>query len=283
MKKKFLFLCPAKVNLFLHILKKRKDGYHEILSDLARVSLYDELEIRPLKQDYPEIRLIKNYTTTKNTDLIEKTILLLEKKVKKHLPVTIKIKKNIPIGAGLGSGSSNAACVLKNLNNIFQLQLSFSELCEIGAKLGSDIPFFLYQKNLRVTHLGQKIIQPISINNFPLLLLKPSFSCITTNIYQNYQNQHIEKQIKFSPKYNLEQIKKISTQQNSLYQSACQSQPLLKHYYQKMYNTNPLAVQMSGSGSSLFAIYKNPQQRKLAKKKLATNTKEYTLFTVDFI
>lgn len=280
--KKLTCFSPAKINLFLYILKKREDGYHEILSDLARVSLYDKIEIESFAGKKSKLKITRNYITT-DIDLIQKAILLLEKETRKFFCLDLKIKKTIPIGAGLGGGSSNVASVLNALNELFVLQLSLADLCKIGAKLGSDIPFFLHQKNLRVGGRGEKIIQPITIKNFYLLLLKPHFDCSTIDIYQNYKKTEQEKQIVFSPTYNFQQIKKISVWQNSLYKVVCQKHPLLKIYYQDLQSTSAIAIQMSGSGSCLFAIYKNEQHRMLAEEKLSKKKEQYTLYPINFI
>ena len=277
MNKRLIYFSPAKINLFLHIKKKRKDGYHEILSDFALVDFYDEIEFF-LQKKTDKKNLYKNYTLP-TEDLIEKTIEVFSKEIQREFPLSIKIKKKIPIGSGLGGGSSNAATVLLALNNIFSLGLRLEKIYSLANQIGADVPFFLYQKSLRMGGRGEKKIAEIKLPKLPILILKPHFSCSSAKIYQLYSaNKTEKKQVEFSQFYDFQAIKNISSLQNDLYQAACQEYPKLEIYKKKLLETNPLAVQMSGSGSSLFAIYQKKEERDLASEKLKACQKEYNLY-----
>ncbi len=266
--KEFLFLSPAKINLFLQVMFQRKDGYHEIITDLLAVNLYDEIKIIPQATTNKKILIRKNYST-QTIDLVQQAISLLEEKINRSFSLLIKITKQIPIGAGLGGGSSNAATILLALNRIFNLGLTTAELCALANKLGADVAFFLYQKPMRMGGIGEVPLAPLSIRALPILILKPNFSIATKNSYQNYKIQN--RKINFAPHYSLAQVKKISVLQNSLYAAACKKYPLLKKYHQKLQDTLPLSVQMSGSGSSLFAIYQCASLRDHAASILQTS------------
>ena len=118
----------------------------------------------------------KNYNLSNKEDLTCKAIQLLEQNTKKSLTYHLKIEKFIPMGAGLGGGSSNAAAILFAFNQIFSLGFSLEKLARLGEKLGADVPFFLHQKQLRMGGIGTRVIQDIEILPYPLLLLLPKFS-----------------------------------------------------------------------------------------------------------
>lgn len=138
-----IYTCPAKINLFLKVTGKRNDGYHELESLLAFLDLADVLEVKKnaefeleIDGEFAEFLDQKNNLFTKIIDFF-----VAEFHIEKNLH--IKITKNIPVGGGLGGGSSNAAYFMKALNEIFSLQLSKEKLQEISLNFGSDIAFFL--------------------------------------------------------------------------------------------------------------------------------------------
>jgi len=130
---------PAKINLFLFILGRREDGYHNIYSLVQVVDLVDTVEIE--RSDRTEIEFIGTKISGEST--IHKALKKLSEYVGEKLSAKIVVRKRIPAGAGLGSGSSNAAIALYGLNKIFNLGLSLEQLREIGASVGSDVPLFL--------------------------------------------------------------------------------------------------------------------------------------------
>ena len=258
--KKQQFYSPAKINLYLKILNKRPDNYHNIISDLVPIDFWDSFTIKPAKQK----QLIKNYKLANDKDLNWKAICLLEEKVKKQFHFSLEIKKIIPSGAGLGGASSNAAAILFVLNRLLQLDLSFKELLKMARQLGADVPFFLYQQQTRIGGIGDKVKAYLDIPCYPLIIFKPPFSILTSEAYANFQFNKLDKAAK---NLNLDYLANFKLQ-NDLYNSAKKSHPQLLDYLDLLYSTNPLAAQMSGSGSSLFAIYKNITFRELAYQKL---------------
>jgi len=172
----------AKLNLSLKITGKRPDGYHDIDSIMQSISLHDEIDLKIIGSEinvHCSIPGIENNTVQKAAFL-----LLAEAKIKTG--VNIQIKKNIPISAGLGGGSADAAATLIGLNKLFDLNLHRDKLLEIGAKIGSDVPFCLVGGTARCTGRGEKMekINPRTGSSFMLAIPKVKVS--TKVVYDKY-------------------------------------------------------------------------------------------------
>ncbi|MFH4354547.1 MAG: 4-(cytidine 5'-diphospho)-2-C-methyl-D-erythritol kinase [Neisseriaceae bacterium] len=176
------FLCPAKLNLRLHITGQRKDGYHLLDSIFILINLFDVLEIKPITEK--TIRLTSNLSSIKTEEnLVFKAASLLQKEANLSEGVHLHLHKNIPLGAGLGGASSNAATTLIALNSLWQLNYSTSDLMSLSLQLGADVPFFIRGENAHVSGIGE-IIQPISLPTSHYLVIYPNFSISTTQIFQ---------------------------------------------------------------------------------------------------
>lgn len=193
---------PAKINLFLHILGKRDDGYHNLQTVFRLINFYDTLTFTTnqcqTNQQFP-VNLINAHHITENpTDnLIVKASLALLNFVKQQgkfhqdfieqLPIIdIHLDKKIPMGAGLGGGSSNCATTLMVLNDIWQLQLTQQELRQIGATLGADVPIFIFGQDAIAEGIGE-ILTPIQLAPQRLLLVTPNVHINTKQLFANDQ------------------------------------------------------------------------------------------------
>jgi 4-diphosphocytidyl-2-C-methyl-D-erythritol kinase len=145
---KIILLSPAKINIGLNVIRKRDDGYHDLETIFYPLLLSDILSFE--KADRTNLASNSNEILGLETNLILSSQQLLENRVNQKLNVNINLEKNIPLGAGLGGGSSNAATTLKALNKIYNLNLSYKELSAIGLNLGSDVPFFLNISHLKI-------------------------------------------------------------------------------------------------------------------------------------
>jgi len=173
---------PAKINWFLEIDGKRSDGYHEIRTLMQKVSLYDSVELSGSE----EICLECSLDIPMEENLVYRTALLVREKYGVTAGVSIRLNKVIPSGAGLGGGSSDAASVLKGLNKLWGLNLSKDELAEVGAEIGSDVPFFIYGPAAFAHGRGEKIIPLVRPKKAHLLLVKPRVSVSTAWVYGEY-------------------------------------------------------------------------------------------------
>jgi len=181
--------APAKVNLVLEVLGYRPDGFHELASiftpldfgDTVTLSLLEEPEVRFRAQGYP--------VPTTEGNLAMQAVRLLEKRFGKRSGVEIVLEKRIPVEAGLGGGSSDAAAVLRGLNLLWGLRLSPEVLANLGAELGSDVPFFLWESFAWVGGRGERVksFVPKGKSPFRLLLVKPQASLATRDVFHRFR------------------------------------------------------------------------------------------------
>jgi len=253
-------LSPAKINLFLEVLGKRKDGFHEIESVMQTVSLFDTLYLQSIKTgikvttDHPEL-------SSGRDNLVYKAAELLKKEYSIKNGVRIALEKRIPIGGGLGGGSSNAAAVLLGLNRLWNLGLSNEEMSLLGARLGSDVPFFIYGKTALVKGRGE-IVLPLRIREtFHYLLLKPPLSIPTSNIYKNLRLSLtkpvfngilpiIDKLLQKQASY--KEIQKLLY--NRLENVAMKLYPVLRNTHRAFRKISTQGILLSGSGSTIFKL-----------------------------
>ena len=177
--------APAKVNLSLKVLGKREDGFHELESLMVPLGLADELSFQ--KADSYELICDSPGVPVDESNLVAKAVRLFEKTCGKSCNWQITLKKNIPHGAGLGGGSSDAATVLLVLNELEKTNFSKKELADMSAEIGSDIPFFIYQQRCMIKGRGE-IVEPVQleeVSKTPILLLKPRFGVSTPDAYKN--------------------------------------------------------------------------------------------------
>ncbi|WP_119329515.1 4-(cytidine 5'-diphospho)-2-C-methyl-D-erythritol kinase [Cysteiniphilum halobium] len=173
----------AKINLFLHITGKRDDGYHNLQTWFQFIDLKDFLHFSATADN--QIKLSSNVNIGKDEDnLIYKAALALKPFAKGHAGIDVHIDKNIPMGAGLGGGSSNAATTLIALNTLWQCHLSNKQLHGIGCSLGADVPIFLLQKAAWAEGIGEMLIPKPYIEQYALII-KPDFHASTTALFNH--------------------------------------------------------------------------------------------------
>ena len=263
--KKIKLKAPAKINLALKIKNKRPDGYHNLISILQTISLFDKIKLKKSKK----LKCCCNnkIIPTNNQNLAVKAAIAFFEHCKIKQNVEIKIFKKIPIQAGLGGGSSNAATVLIGLNKMFKTKLSKQELCKIAAKIGADVPFFIFGKTALVSGVGEIVeqLQPINLKN--ILIIKPKklnietkLSFLKYDLSKTQQNNDINSLI--------EKFKKqepFSSYCNSLFNSfeSTAANNQIDEIKTKLKSAGAICALMTGSGSSVFAVFKT---LKLAKK-----------------
>lgn len=161
---------PAKLNLFLHITGRRENGYHELQSIFQLIDLYDWMEFKQIDTDEINIEGLNNVNLENN--LIFKATQILKPYAKIISGLNIRIEKNIPMGAGLGGGSSNAATTLLIVNKIWKCGLTIEQLAELGLKLGADVPIFVHGKNAWAEGIGEDLTF-IDLDQKQYIVLKP--------------------------------------------------------------------------------------------------------------
>lgn len=161
---------PAKLNLFLHITGRRENGYHELQTIFQLIDLYDWMVFTPTLDEQIEIDGLSEVRPEEN--LIYRAAQILRPHAKKFCGLNIKIEKNIPMGAGLGGGSSNAATTLIVLNQLWECGLNKEQLADYGVKLGADVPIFIYGKNAWAEGIGEHL-SFIDLDQKQFIILKP--------------------------------------------------------------------------------------------------------------
>lgn len=161
---------PAKLNLFLHITGRRENGYHELQTIFQLIDLYDWMIFTPTLDEQIEIDGLSEVRPEEN--LIYRAAQILKPHAKKYCGLHIKIEKNIPMGAGLGGGSSNAATTLIVLNQLWECGLNQEQLANYGVKLGADVPIFIYGKNAWAEGIGEHL-SFIDLDQKQFIILKP--------------------------------------------------------------------------------------------------------------
>jgi 4-diphosphocytidyl-2-C-methyl-D-erythritol kinase len=257
---------PCKVNLLLNILGKRPDGFHELETVLQPVNLCDRLTFERCG-DAVELSCSVAALPVDSRNLVHRAATGFLQTAKISDGVRIHLEKKIPLAAGLGGGSGNAATTLLALNELFDQPLSAAKLSEVAVSLGSDVPFFLQNKPALATGRGEKI-QPL--NSFPalrgraFLLIHPGFGISTPWAYQNLAR--FPEALNGRPGRAQKLIARLQTGDgrtagaefyNSLEAPALGKYPVLALYQEFLRANGALAALMSGSGSTTFAIAEN--------------------------
>ena len=289
----------AKLNLYLQVLNKRKDNFHNLSTLFARIDLADTLTFRKRKDSLIKICCSSRQVPKDKTNLCYRAAALLKQECKLSLGIEIELKKRIPAGAGLGGGSSNAASVLLGLNRFWNLNLPKTRLVKLGVKLGSDVPFFIHQVKFALgSQRGDKIKPLISLNKFKLwfILVYPNFKVSTPLIYQKF-DAYLPAGRVFSrltrPRHNV----KILTSQllkkgkavdayclfNGLEVITSNLYPVVNQVKNALSNLGLDKVMMSGSGPAVFAICDSHIQAQSLRNKLCQQHKSWQVFVVSTV
>jgi 4-diphosphocytidyl-2-C-methyl-D-erythritol kinase len=191
-------LSPAKVNLYLRVLRKRQDGYHDIASLMQRISLCDEMFFKTAQRGI-SVRCPGSSLPENKENIVfraAETFLARADHISEGIDITIN--KMIPIAAGLGGGSSNAATTLMTLNEIFNCHYTTDDLMKIGVTLGADVPFFIFAKTAWAFGIGDRLQIAENIPPLTLLLVNPRFELSTKLIYKNLNLRLTNKKIRYS-------------------------------------------------------------------------------------
>ena len=250
------FPAPAKINLFLHVVGQREDGYHLLQSVFRLLDFYDNIYLKVL--DTPEIKRLNQVPGVPEADdLCVRAAKLLQSYTQCDRGVEILVEKNIPMGGGLGGGSSDAATVLLALNQLWQLNLERKTLIQLGVQLGADVPFFIFGSNAWVEGIGE-LLQPIALKDCSYVVLTPDVHVSTAQIFANKEltkNTKVQIMSGFSgtAQDNIENpvLGNIKTGFiNDLEKIVCALYPEVNHCLNWLRQYGD--ARMSGSGASVF-------------------------------
>ena len=246
--------CPAKINLYLKVLNKRVDGYHNLETSFQLIDLADDISFEVCDKD---ISIASNKDFLCNT---ENTVFKSAQKIKSLFKVNdgvkIHINKRIPIGAGLGGGSSNAASTIVALNSLWKLNLGIAELINIGKEIGADVPFFICGKNSLAKGIGEKLKDTDSIKD-NILLIKPNIHNSTKKMFDEI-DLHRE-----SDNF------KTSSSQNDFWDIFLRKNNTVKKFYNE--NNKEYDLNLTGTGSCIYVTYDEKKELNKILKKIPSN------------
>lgn len=250
----------AKINLGLNIIEKRPDGYHNLETIFYPINLQDALEVTRRENNDKEYTLHISGAPLEGEpedNLVVKAYKLLKKDYPGLLPVDIHMYKHIPAGAGLGGGSSDAACMIKLLNDKFSLGLSTERMEEYAVKLGADCAFFIRNKPVFATGIGN-LFEPVelSLKGYHIILIKPDIFVSTRDAFAEIKPVRPAVSLKEIVKQPIETWK--NSMKNDFEDSVFKKFPEIAAIKDELYDLGAVYAAMSGSGSSVYGIFKAP-------------------------
>ncbi len=285
MNEKFSLPAFAKINLFLRILGKREDGFHEISTAFQTVSLHDTLTFE--ENDELLLTCEDRNIPTDERNLIIRAALILKEKFEVKKGAKIQLEKKIPSPGGLGGGSSNCAIALLGLAKLWNLKITLSELCEIGQNLGSDVPFFFSGGTALGIGRGAEIISYQDFNQQFLLIVTPRVDVSTAMAFAQINAPRLTiHDSKSILQFCRDEAKKLFSRQlnpkNDFETVIFNLQPEIKRVKEKLLEGGARSALMTGSGASVFGIFENEETRQATLKALEIelNWRKFAVATV---
>jgi len=277
---KLILYSPAKINIGLNIIRKRNDGFHNLETIFYPLLLSDVLTFNKanktiLTSNSEEINHL-------HSDLVTDAITLLQEHTKKEFKVEINLKKNIPVGGGLGGGSSNAAVTLKAINQLYDLNLEYKTISDLALKLGSDVPYFLDPEPYFASSRGEVLSKINLLLSYPILIVNPGIHISTKWAFENLIIKKQDKRLSdivFKKNVSLDDIKSLAT--NDFEEIVFLEYPEIKSIKDKLNNLDADFSLMTGSGSTVFGIFTNLQKARRAKAEFEEDYFTYLNFPVD--
>jgi len=266
--KKLLLKAPAKVNYRLDVLGKRADGYHDLRMVMQRVDLCDEIEIALTETPGIRVKCGSKGVPDGPGNIAWRAADALVKLSGKQVGIDIGIEKKIPVAAGLGGGSSDAATVLMGVNELLELGLSDERLMEIGVKLGADVPFFIFKKSALAEGIGDKLTALDQVPSLWVVLVNPGIHVSTAWVYQNLRLTSKESVTIIRRSYGsaAEVCELLS---NDLEPVTCGKYPQLEELKDLLLAAGASGSLMSGSGSTVFGLFEEEQTARQAAAEIA--------------
>jgi 4-diphosphocytidyl-2-C-methyl-D-erythritol kinase len=260
--------APAKVNYRLDVLRRRPDGYHDLRMIMQRIDLCDEIVIT--LADKPGIRVTCGQEGVPDGpgNIAWMAADALLKKSGRQAGIDISIAKNIPVAAGLGGGSSDAATVLMGVNELLELRFSDEQLMEIGVKLGADVPFFIFKRCALAEGIGERLTPLVQIPAAWLVLVNPNIHVSTAWVYKNLQLTSGNSANIIPLFYNsIGDICAILA--NDLESVTIDRFPMIGEIKKRLLAAGARGTLMSGSGPTVFALFDNEGRARQAAQELA--------------
>ena len=246
---------PAKLNLNLSVLRKRIDGMHEIKTRFQLINLSDEVLIKKTSSKSISVKTNLAPSIENKKNIVFSAIKLLSDHIGKEIHCEVDIVKNIPLGGGLGGGSSNAATALIGINFLFELGLTSKELMKLGEKLGADVPFFIFGKNAFASGIGEILSEDNKNIDDKYLLLFPQIHSSTKELFSKWDglNKSAQKSL-------------LDNEENSFLPIFLDQNREVKIIFHELCKNN--SFKLSGTGSTIFCAYDDISEIEKTLKKI---------------
>jgi 4-diphosphocytidyl-2-C-methyl-D-erythritol kinase len=246
---------PAKLNLNLSVLRKRIDGMHEIKTRFQLINLSDEVLIKKTSSKSISVKTNLAPSIENKKNIVFSAIKLLSDHIGKEIHCEVDIVKNIPLGGGLGGGSSNAATALIGINFLFELGLTSKELMKLGEKLGADVPFFIFGKNAFASGIGEILLEDSKNIDNKYLLLFPQIHSSTKELFSKWDglNKSAQKSL-------------LDNEENSFLPIFLDQNRDVKIIFHELCKSN--SFKLSGTGSTIFCAYNDISEIEKTLKKI---------------
>lgn len=248
----------GKINLSLDVINKRPDGYHNLKMVMQTVELHDAIEITKADRGI-SVTCDSSLVPGNNSNIAFKAVQALGEYVKRDLNVLININKNIPVAAGMAGGSSDAAAVLRGINELFDLRLKLDELLKIGARIGADVPYCLRGGTMLAEGTGDILTPLTAFNGIDIVLAKPRIEVSTAWVFKNYDAD----EVKSGPdtdslitSINNGDVKSVALKLGNVLESVTvKAYPVIENIKAELVEYGALGSLMSGSGPTVFGIF----------------------------
>jgi 4-diphosphocytidyl-2-C-methyl-D-erythritol kinase len=263
--------APAKVNLCLHVLGRRDDGYHELAMLMQRIALFDRLDIELVAGNDVTVVCPGLELADGEQNIVEKAVRLFLAHVALKQGVSVVMEKKIPAAAGLGGGSSDAAAVLQTLNQLLGSGLSRSELMGLGLSLGADVPFFLYGQTAWATGVGECLQPWPGLPPITMVLVNPGLPVSTPWAFRNLGLTR-SRPIARIPRFPERVSDLVCLLHNDLEVVTCQHYPVITAIKERLIACGAKGALMSGSGATVFGVFDDRCRAEQAAQALSTET-----------
>ena len=258
----------VKINLGLDVLGRRENGYHDVRMIMQTLYLYDNVTLQ--KKAEPGIEIESNlfYLPKDENNIAWKAAQMLMEEFDLPGGIRISLEKRIPVAAGMAGGSSNAAAVLYGMNQMYQLGLSQEELMQRGVKLGADVPYCIMRGTVLAEGIGEELTPLMPMPKCQILIAKPPISVSTKMVYEKLDSREIKNHpdidgiIEGLEQRSLEKV--AASMGNVLEQVTVEAYPVIARIKECMLKNGALGAMMSGSGPTVFGIFKDRKTAKMA-------------------
>ena len=273
----------AKINLGLDVIGRRPDGYHEVKMVMQSIGLYDELifEKIPLSGDSPQIKIETDSTVipVDESNIIYRAAAAIIGRYEPDSGVKIKLTKNIPVAAGMAGGSTDAAAVFHGLNALFELDMSISEMCAMGVKIGADVPYCIIGGTALAQGIGEKLTLLKPLPPCHILIVKPDISVSTKWVYDNLDAPKLERHPDIDgmvAAIDNEDLDAVTLRMENVLETVTINEyPIIKEIKIKILALGAENALMSGSGPTVFGIFDEEEKAISAYDKLKNEYEAY--------